>query len=82
VARSLEFLLRRAGLPRFTPRALRHSTVTYLLAAGVPDRVVMDILGHSSITMTTRYEHVLSAMLTYAADRLARFLPAGGESSP
>jgi site-specific recombinase XerD len=50
----VEQLLATAGLPRLAPHALRHSTATYLLAAGVPDRVVMEILGHSSIAMTTR----------------------------
>jgi integrase len=75
VARTLEQLLAAAGLPRLTPHALRHSTATYLLAAGVPDRVVMEILGHSSITMTTRYEHVMSTMLADAAQRLAQVFP-------
>jgi len=74
VARCLEQLLSAADLPRFTPHSLRHSTATYLLAAGVPDRVVMEILGHSSITMTSRYEHVMSSMLSDAAERLAGWL--------
>jgi len=47
----LKRLLMQAGLPKFTPHALRHSTATYLLATGVPDRVVMVILGHSSSTI-------------------------------
>jgi integrase len=71
----LKRMLKQAGLPKFTPHALRHSTATYLLAAGVPDRVVMEILGHSSITMTTRYEHVISTMLSDAAERLTPIFP-------
>ena len=71
----LKRLLKEAGLPKFTPHALRHSTATYLLAAGVPDRVVMEILGHSSITMTTRYEHIMSTMLADAAERLSAIFP-------
>jgi hypothetical protein len=47
----------------FTPHTLRHSTATYLIAVGVPDRVVMEILGHSSLAVTSRYEHVMNAML-------------------
>ena len=69
--------LRAAGLTTtHTPHTLRHSAATYLLAAGVPDRVVMDILGHGSLAMTAHYEHVISTMLTDAADRLARIFPA------
>src|SRR5579884_3634075 len=43
-------LLVQAGLPSsHRPYDLRHSTATYLLAAGVPARVVMELLGHSQI---------------------------------
>jgi len=57
VGRRLERLfkqpIRQAGLPStFMPHALRHSTGTYLTAMGVPDRVVMEILGHSNPEMT------------------------------
>jgi integrase len=75
--RSFNRALKSAGLPTtYTPHSLRHSAATYLLAAGVPDRVVMEILGHGSTAMTTHYEHVMSTMLTDAADRLARIFPA------
>jgi site-specific recombinase XerD len=43
---------------------------TYLIAAGVNERVVMEILGHSTLAMTQRYSHVLGPMLVDAADRL------------
>ncbi len=43
---------------------------TYLTAAGVPPRVVMEIMGHSTMAMTQRYSHVLGQMVTDAADRL------------
>lgn len=33
----------------------RHTAATLLLAQGVDQRVVMEILGHSQISMTTRY---------------------------
>jgi integrase len=68
-------LLRQAGLPT-THRVhdLRHSTATYLLGAGVPGRVVMDILGHSNMAMTHHYQNVLSGMLTEAATALEAWL--------
>ena len=70
-------LLARAGLPStHRPHDLRHSTATYLLAAGVPARVVMELLGHSQITLTLNtYSHVLPTMLDDAAARLEAVFP-------
>ena len=47
--------------------------VTYLLAVGVPDRVVQDILGHGSAAMTRLYQHVTPSMLVEAGEALAGF---------
>ena len=64
-------LLAAAGLPSsHRPHDLRHSMATYLVAAGVNERVVMEILGHSTLAMTQRYSHVLAPMIIDAADRL------------
>ena len=63
----------RASIVGATPHSLRHSTGTYLLAAGVPDRVVQEILGHGSAAMTRHYQHVTSSMLSDAGTRLAAF---------
>ena len=64
-------LLRQAGLPEtFRVHDLRHSTATYLTAAGVPPTVIMSLLGHSTLAMTQRYSHVLTPMLADAATRL------------
>jgi Phage integrase family len=38
-----------------------------LLAQGVDQRVVMAILGHSQISMTSKYTHVLPEVMTDAA---------------
>jgi site-specific recombinase XerD len=68
--------LKRAGLPTtFTPHSLRHSTASYLTAMNVAPRVIMEIMGHSSLTMTTRYQHVMEGMLDHAADKLAAIFP-------
>ena len=76
VDRVFKSLLVQAGLPTtFTPHSLRHSTGTYLTACGVPDRVVMEMLGHSSLDMTRRYQHVMSSMLNEAAEQLASIFP-------
>jgi site-specific recombinase XerD len=45
-----------------------------LLAQGVDQRVVMEILGHSQISMTSGYAHVLPQVMTDAAERIGRAL--------
>jgi|SRR5579884_3776580 len=77
VERVYKQILGRAGLPTtLTPHSLRHSTATYLMAMGVPPRVIMEIMGHSSLAMTARYQHVIESVLEDAADRLASIFPA------
>ncbi len=68
-------VLKRAGLEgTHRPHDLRHSCATYLLAAGVSEKEIMDILGHSNLAMTRHYEHVLDGMRAAAADRLETWL--------
>jgi integrase len=52
----------------------RHTAATLLLAQGVDQRVVMEILGHSQISMASRYAHVLPQVMTDAAERIGRAL--------
>jgi site-specific recombinase XerD len=47
---------------------------------GVQPRVMMEVMGHSSLAMTTRYQHVMEGMLDHAADRLAAIFPAAASS--
>lgn len=74
INRRLQLRLRRLGLPEraFTPHALRHSFVTYLLEMAVPIEVVSRLAGHSDISITTRYVRL-------AEDPLARFLAQTGD---
>lgn len=53
---------------------LRHSAATILLAAGVPERVVMEILEHSTLAMVKRYQHVLPGLTVAAAERMDRVM--------
>ncbi len=53
---------------------LRHSAATILLAAGVPERVVTEILGHSTTAMITRYQHVLPGLTIAAAERMDKVM--------
>lgn len=80
VGRRVERIFKRhlqlAGLPtNLTPHALRHSCGTWLTAQRVPDRVIMGVLGHSSPTMTAKYQHVMEAMVEDAATQLAAIFP-------
>lgn len=57
-----------AGLGRLRFHDLRHSCASLLLAQGVPARVVMETLGHSSIAVTMNvYSHVLPELSREAA---------------
>lgn len=59
VARVLATLARDAGIEkRVTPHMIRHTVATLLLRNGADIRVVQEVLGHASITMTERYTHV------------------------
>jgi integrase len=48
-------LLNSAGIRQVRVHDARHTAATLLLAQGVDQRVVMEILGHSQISMTSRY---------------------------
>lgn len=59
LSRSFERITDDAGLPRIRLHDARHGCATLLFAAGVPARVVMEILGHSQIAVTMNiYTHV------------------------
>lgn len=63
------------GLPRMRFHDLRHTCATLLLAQGVHARVVMEILGHSQISITMNlYSHVIPAMQQEVAARLDEIL--------
>jgi integrase len=60
VSKSFPQLCEAAGLRRLRLHDLRHTCASLLLAQGVPPRVVMEILGHSSLDMTMNtYGHVM-----------------------
>jgi integrase len=60
VTRSLQRLLVRAGLPQSRFHDLRHAAATFLLAQGFMLEDVKNLLGHSSIVLTSNtYGHIL-----------------------
>ena len=50
--RALEVAANQAGLPSIGLHTFRHSAASTMLANGVPLKVVSEILGHSSISIT------------------------------
>jgi len=63
-----------AGIDRLRFHDLRHSAATLLLAQGVPQRVVMEQLGHTTLAMTQRYTHVVPQLMKDAAAAMDRAL--------
>jgi integrase len=63
-------LLQEASLPHLRFHDLRHSAATLLLGMGVHPKVVQEILGHSTISMTMdTYSHVLPSMQKEAMEK-------------
>ena len=60
LTRHFKNVLQSAGLPNIRFHDLRHTAASLLVAQGVHPRVVMEILGHSQISLTMNtYAHVL-----------------------
>jgi len=73
--RSFKPLLKRAGLPPIRFHDLRHTCATLLLGRDVNAKVVSEMLGHSSISITLDiYSHLLPDMQEKAAKALEEAL--------
>lgn len=63
VNESFRKALERANLPKIRVHDLRHTAATLLLAQGTHPKVVQELLGHSTITLTLdTYSHVIPAL--------------------
>lgn len=68
VVAHFHLLLEEAALPRIRFHDLRHTCATLLLGRGVHPKVVSEMLGHTSVSITLdRYSHILPHMQDDAA---------------
>lgn len=62
---------------------LRHAAATFLIAQGLPLRLVMEVLGHSTIALTANtYGHIERGMMADAASRMDALLTKESASKP
>jgi len=67
-------LLRATGVEDCRLHDARHTAATLLLVAGVPDRMVMDQMGWTSVVLLSRYSHVVDEVKRAAAQSMSGVL--------
>lgn len=80
--RHFEAAKRQAGVPDLRWHDLRHTLATWLGQGGAPLDVIRDQLGHSSISVTQKYRHVVGAEVRGALQKLPALVPAGYKVIP
>lgn len=68
---SWKYALKKSGVKNFRFHDLRHTFASRLVQAGVPLKVVQELLGHSNILVTMRYAHLGPTDMRDAVDVLA-----------
>lgn len=67
---------RRNGLEGVTYHSLRHGAATLLLSGGVPDAVVISVMGHADTRVLRRFQDVVPELMQDATSRLEALLTA------
>jgi integrase len=75
VTRAFKAVLTAAKLPPVRVHDLRHTAASLLLAQGVTPRTIMEILGHSQISLTLdTYTHIMPTLQQDAAQQMNAIL--------
>jgi len=64
--------LKKVDINNFHFHDLRHTFASRLAMSGIDIRIIQELMGHKTITMTMRYSHLSSKTLREAVDRLCR----------
>jgi integrase len=72
--RAWKALLQTAGVRDARLHDARHTAATMLLVLGVPTRAVMEIMGWSQVSMTTRYQHSTAELVAGIAKQVGGLL--------
>ena len=73
VTRRFDKILKAAGLPDIRVHDLRHTAASLLLLGQVHPKVVQEMLGHSTITLTLdTYSHLVPSLQAQVADQMDR----------
>jgi integrase len=67
------------GIDAVTFHTLRHTAVSWMVQAGIPDRQIMATVGHSSAQMVSRYAHLAPNSLTAPAMALEAMFQSGSQ---
>jgi len=71
--RNFKPILKRAGLPSIRLHDLRHTCATLMLYEGIHVKLVQELLGHATISITLdTYSHLLPGMSGEAAGAMER----------
>ncbi len=63
-----------AGLDDVVFHTLRHTAASYLAMSGASTRDIQEILGHRTLAMAARYQHLSPSHLSDVADRMAAWM--------
>jgi integrase len=75
VTRAFKAVLTAAKLPPVRVHDLRHTAASLLLAQGIAPRTIMEILGHSQISLTMdTYAHIMPTLQQEAAQQMDAIL--------